>query len=291
VRNVPIEKVKVFERSYAEVLAALKHQDDKLNRTLTALAFLTAAGVAVYVNLEEPDDVVQFSGTGPSVTAVLFVVFLGAVALALLTALAAIGPGRPLAKANTSASKSLLFYPLIAMNGEWDKFLGWSDDELDKELTRHYHAEAFDIAKRVRYKVGRARESGAFVQLAIVSLTLLGIFETRPLGLAACWWIATGLITIVLLGQLWELLQMKHYGYENADWGGIATWMLVAVSLVVAGLVLAQVLGRDHWTALSYALVVLVLSRFALVRSRAAPWLIRGATLGAVAAVIIAISA
>ena len=38
----------VFARSYDEVLAALKHQDDKLNRTLTALAFLTAAGVALF---------------------------------------------------------------------------------------------------------------------------------------------------------------------------------------------------------------------------------------------------
>ena len=285
-----MEKVEVFEKSYSEVLSALKHQDDKLNRTLTALAFLTAAGVAIYVNLEDPDDVIRFGGTGPSVTAVLFVVFLGSVALALLTALAAIGPGRPLMKPSTELGASLLYYGHIAKNGEWwDKLLGWSADDLNNKLARNYHAEAHDIAKRVRYKVGRARESGAFVQLAIVSLTLLGIFETRPLGLAACWWIAMGLITVVLLGQLWELLQMKHYGYDNADWGDIATCMLVAVGLVVLGLVLAQILDRDHWTALTYALVVLALSRLALVRSKAATWLIPGATLGAVPAFIIAV--
>src|SRR4051794_32943287 len=38
------KRADVFARSYDEVLAALKHQDDKLNRTLTALAFLTAGG-------------------------------------------------------------------------------------------------------------------------------------------------------------------------------------------------------------------------------------------------------
>jgi hypothetical protein len=40
---------KVFEKSYDEVLLFLKHQDDKINRVLTALAFLTAAGVTLYI--------------------------------------------------------------------------------------------------------------------------------------------------------------------------------------------------------------------------------------------------
>jgi hypothetical protein len=38
-----------FKQSYAEVLLFLKHQDDKINRVLTALAFLTAAGVTLYI--------------------------------------------------------------------------------------------------------------------------------------------------------------------------------------------------------------------------------------------------
>ena len=40
-------RAEIFEHSYDEV-TALKHQDDKLNRTLTALAFLTAAGIALF---------------------------------------------------------------------------------------------------------------------------------------------------------------------------------------------------------------------------------------------------
>ena len=40
---------KVFSKSYDEVLLLLKHEDDKINRVLTALAFLTAAGVTLYI--------------------------------------------------------------------------------------------------------------------------------------------------------------------------------------------------------------------------------------------------
>ena len=110
-----ISKPFVFEHSYNEVLAALKHQDDKLNRTLTALAFLTAAGVTLFLSLEriaEPREPVYFAEGGPSVTAVMFVIFLAAVALALLTALAAIGPGTPLrfrSGSGRQAKTSLLF--------------------------------------------------------------------------------------------------------------------------------------------------------------------------------------
>jgi hypothetical protein len=73
--NDPVlAKWAIFQHSYDEVLAALKHQDDKLNRTLTALAFLTAAGVGLYTRFGAgPLPPVGFAGSGPSVTAVLLV--------------------------------------------------------------------------------------------------------------------------------------------------------------------------------------------------------------------------
>jgi hypothetical protein len=197
-------KVEAFEKSYSEVLAALKHQDDKLNRTLTALAFLTAAGVAIFVNLDTGNPAVRFDETGPSVGAILFVLFMSAVAVALLSALSAIGPGKPLAN-DQDTRTSLLFYPLIAQD-DWDAMKKKDDAGLENELIDNYHHEARDIAYRVRYKVARARESSAFVQLAIVALTLLGIFETRPLSMTTRWWIAAGFITVVLLGQFVELI-------------------------------------------------------------------------------------
>src|SRR5437764_717220 len=64
----------VFARSYDEVLAALKHQDEKLNRTLTAIAFLTAAGVTLFTRLSGSP--IRFPESRISVTAFFFVVFL-----------------------------------------------------------------------------------------------------------------------------------------------------------------------------------------------------------------------
>jgi hypothetical protein len=284
---VATEKVEVFEKSYSEVLAALKHQDDKLNRTLTALAFLTAAGVAIYVNLDDGKAAVKFADTGPSVGAVLFVVFMAAVALALLSALSAIGPGKPL-ESGGDTGRSLLFYPAIARR-EWTSVRDKSATQLTWELTDNYHHEAREIAYRTRYKVARARESGAFVQLAIVSLTLLGIFETRPLSVTTRWWIAAGLITVVLLAQFMELVQMKGHKFDGARWGPTYIWLLIAVILAAAMLVRAQAIIDDYWEALGYALGVLLLSRLAIVSSKTTTAFVLAAMLAAVPVFIIAV--
>lgn len=281
------EKVEVFRTSYTEVLTALKHQDDKLNRMLTALAFLTAAGVAIFVQV---DSVVQFDDRGPSVGAVLFVVFVGAVALALLSALSAIGPGKPLDAAGRSGP-SLLFYPQIARDDgadEWIAMRRKSPRELEELLVRNYHSEARDIAYRVRYKVARARESSAFVQLAIVSLMLLGVFQAQPLSAATRWWIASGLIIVVLLAPFLELAQMRRYRYGGARWGRIYVWLAFAVVFVAGLLVWAQAMTDDYWVALASGLVVLGLSRLAIVRSAAAMKFVQVATVGAGGALIIA---
>lgn len=277
----------VFEKSYSEALAALKHQDDKLNRTLTALAFLTAAGVAIFVNLDKPPNApVRFDGTGPSVGAVLFVVFLSSVAVALLSALSAIGPSAPLASTR-KARTSLLFYPLIART-EWDDMRDKNDAELVQELTDNYHQEARDIAYRVRYKVARARESGAFVQLAIVALTLLGIFEAHGLSMTTRWWIAFAFVTVVLLSQFVELIQMIRERHSGANWGSAYWCLAIAVVLVGVLFIRAQVEGHDHWEALGAALSVLLLTRLAAIASRAATFFGALAVLAAVSAFIIA---
>jgi hypothetical protein len=289
-----ITKPFIFERSYDEVLAALKHQDDKLNRTLTALAFLTAAGVTLFLSLEriaEPRDPVYFPEGGASVTAVMFVIFLVAVALALITALAAIGPGTPLrfrSGAARSERTSLLFYALIATDSNWEGRYELQDNELNDELGRNFHAEAQNIAKRVRYKVARSRESGAFVQLAILSLTLLGIFEARGLTHSARWWIVSALIVVVLALPLWELVQMQRYGYEDPNWGAPYVWLTIMV-LIVAALLVYGELTDHHWEVLYYALFALLLSKLSLLSGRAAQVLLPVAALAAVPAFLIAL--
>jgi hypothetical protein len=267
----PLPKWQIFEHSYNEVLAALKHQDEKLNRTLTALAFLSAAGVALFLQLEtarprlEP---VEFPEGGPSVTAVLFVTFLIAVAIALVTALAAIGPGRALRlRPREEREPSLLYYGSIAnvSEAQWKKRLDHDgEDALTEALTANFHSEARKISHRVVYKVSRSRESGAFVQLAIVALGLLGIFEARGVSLITRWWLATGLIVLLLALLCWEAFRMNHDKYANVQFNCAYAALLAAALMATFFLAIAEA-ADEHWPALGYAVSVLVLSRLAAV--------------------------
>src|SRR4051794_32127601 len=43
----PLRAIELAERAYKEVLDATKHQDDKVGRFLTAIAFLTTGSIAL----------------------------------------------------------------------------------------------------------------------------------------------------------------------------------------------------------------------------------------------------
>lgn len=271
-------KQEVFKLGYDEVLSALKHQDEKLNRTLTALAFLTAAGVTLYLQ-SEPRAQVRFSEGGPSIPAVMFIIFLAAVTIALLTALAAIGPGAALRLRAGSEPReaSLIYYAAIAADDRWTERVGKSEKELNDLLLRNLHEETRMIASRVTYKVARSRESGAFVQLAILALTLLGIFQAgQPEGTAgdglgdpARWWVAAALIFTVLALPFWERWQMERYGYATGPWGEAYPVLVLPVLISAVLLSVAQAIDQ-HWAALGYALIVLLATRLAILSRKAA---------------------
>jgi hypothetical protein len=271
---VPLAKREIFEHSYSEVLAALKHQDEKLNRTLAALAFLTAAGISLFTQFGAGPEQVTFDPHGPSVTAVLFVVFLFAIALALVTALAAIGPNDAMARKSVEGREmSLLFFERIAGDPEmWRRHIDFSDAGLNQLLTRNFHAEALTLSRRVRYKMARSRESGAFVQVAVVSLGLLGIFQTSgDLGEEACWWIATALLLVSIALPHWDALQMTAYGYPDpgVHRRHVTYWLLWAV-LGLAAFFLAAGFPETRWSALGYAGVALLFPRLAIAHRKAA---------------------
>jgi len=218
-------KQDVFSRSYDEVLAALKHQDDKLNRTLTAIAFLTAAGVTLFVRA--PNQSVHFRESTVSVPAFFFIVFLVAVVLALGLALAAIGPSVPFkplfawdkagGRPRPTRSPSLIFYAAIARDADWGARIDASGSELRQSLARNFHHEAQTIAYRVNYKIERSRESGAFVQLTALSLALLGVFSASRFSLETRWWISAGLLIALLGAPLLDLSHMQATRFGEED--------------------------------------------------------------------------
>jgi hypothetical protein len=262
-------KKAVYEKSYDEVLLALKHQDDKLNRTLTAIAFLTAAGVAIYAIVAK-DAEVRFDESDLDATTVFFVVFLVSVLLALLVALSAIGPSDSLPPPEREPAKekfpSLLFWARIVKDPDWETRIDQKDaDWLEQCLARNFHQEARVIARRVRYKVARSRESGAFVQLAVLSLVLLGIFSAKSLGDHARWSIAGVVLTIVLALPLWDFRQMRKYEFPQAG-AARGSYALVGWIVLWAALLFA---GADRfdiqWWAVFYSLAAILATRLAYV--------------------------
>jgi hypothetical protein len=269
-----VAKARVFEHSYNEVLLALKHQDEKLNRTLTALTFLTAAAVALFVNYVLKDlPPVRFphEPTIP-VTTFFFVLFLGAALFALLFALAAIGPSDTLPRLHPKKRgarqwPSLLFYVDIEGNGEWDVYAKRPAAWLQECLARNFHEEAKTLAQRVRYKVARSRESAACLQLAILALTLLGVFSARPLSLGTRWWAAAGLMIGVMVQPIWDGVLMGEYHFKEKRPFSERGWSFTWVALALAGATTTVVTApstHGHWWAIGAALGTIVATRFSL---------------------------
>src|SRR4051794_3143616 len=88
-----LTRTEVFKIGYDEVLAALKHQDEKLNRWLTALAFLTAAGITIYTRvLPRTASLNHFPHSRYHVVPIFFIFFLVSTLAALIGVLGAVGP-------------------------------------------------------------------------------------------------------------------------------------------------------------------------------------------------------
>jgi hypothetical protein len=260
----------IFKVSYQEVLLALKHQDDKVNRMLTGIAFLTAAGITLYSRFSELPSL-RFDGQPLSVPTFLFLAFISSVALALALTLAAIGPSSNFAQHNSKRLPSLLYFATISADKEWPQRIENDPAALTKMLAENYHAEARELARRVNYKILRAREASAFLHIVVASLGLLGIFSLQDVGSATRWWVASSFVILLLALPLWDLFRMRQSDFEeNLEFKGKAYRRLAwAICLVAILLILGEIVGW-HWWAIGYALGVLLASRLALARTKEA---------------------
>lgn len=288
------EKISVFTVGYQEVLAALKHQDDKLNRILTALAFLTVAGVALSPKVTQLGGGPVLGDSGPGAPVVLFVVFLAAVAIGVIVTLTAIGPGSPLRHPPSPERRagrpgSLIFYAFISRDEQWDDRFDMPGEQLTQELAKNLHRETKQIAQRVDYKIVRAREAGAWVQLAIVALALMGVLGATGLSSTTRWWIACGLLVVVLTIPFWDLVVMRDTRYIDKDYSGLAYGMLAAIVVLAAGFLVAGDLADTQWEALAYASVAFIAPRYAIVRPKATYALLAIALIAAIPTLLLMI--
>lgn len=295
------EDADVLFKSYSEVLLFLKHQDDKINRVLTALAFLTTAGVALYVfsQSDSAAERTRFGGESISLTTLMFLLFLTSLFFALIAALAALDPTSQVPRFVTRAERpgSLLHYRAIA-EGQ-----GWPETPLASygQLATSAHQDAAVLAVRAMHKTERFAESRAFVHLAMASLALLGIFSSPDTSLRLRWWVAAAFLATVLVIPAWQFRSMWRMGFDGIGRGASTdrdalptrslikdAWpyffpaLVAAVFLVVARLIDAE------WVALLYALLVLLVNRLVLRAGGSVFHFVSGALMfvGAVAVVI-----
>lgn len=173
-------KLERARQTYAEVLDATKHQDDKINRFLAAIAFLTTGAIAFLFSTDVLSVHHQIGSRQIPLIAIFaglyLVLTVAAVTLLMLSLSAELRlPGRRSPSWDkVSLDRSYLYFSMIADRPvgpwmtEWDQPI----DRLEHELRFQYTSEAHNLAERARVKYGRTDEAAALFILALMFLAV-----------------------------------------------------------------------------------------------------------------------
>ena len=257
------DRAKIFRESYNEALLFLKHQDDKINRVLTALAFLTAAGVSLYIfsRPQQAADSPMFENAYFGADDYFFASFLIGLFVSVAFALVALDPTsfvprffRPI----SDRSSSLLFYRAMADQSkeEWDRI--YDDPNLSERLARAFHADARRLSNRAVHKVRRFSSANAVVQFTVATLTLLGVMRLATLDVADRWWLATAVLIGYSALPALDFLYFRFLDFPEvgSDYAvrhpflvGLGFWLPFFVVST-----LALVLAHQEWQPVTFTL-------------------------------------
>lgn len=171
----PFELAKL---GYTEVLDATKHQDDKIGRTLGAIAFFTG-GVIAFLDRDVVSVRHQFGTRSIPLIAIALGAFLVLAACsALLFVLASSSPlTLPKRRGATDGQSHLFFLVAASMDDEqWTK--SWAKDDVGMAIRDEMVAEAHNIAKRAADKYRRSQEAAALLLIGMpffVATVLLAV--------------------------------------------------------------------------------------------------------------------
>jgi hypothetical protein len=240
-------------QSYDEVLLFLKHEDDKINRVLTALAFLTAAGVTLYIfSRSDPNayaDFPRFANSGVRVDDYFFGSFIIGVGLSVALTLVALDPTSFLpgflSEPPQRKDRSLLYYRHIAAfdRDEWDKVFAASD--FFERYVESLHHDAHRLSKRAMHKVRRFGLASPVVQLTVAALALLGVARLIHVSTHGRWILLTAILVgyvvlpIVDFTYLWflDFPDLRGDRKEWTDVGLALLFLLPFIAVEIAGLI------------------------------------------------------
>jgi hypothetical protein len=209
--------------AYGEVLGATTHQDEKVGRMLTAVAFLTAASIA-FVNLTGVRLDRRFvvdSHTRPLVAFAFGGFALAVVASVTLLVASHLSSHQSL---HDQGDTSLVYFNSIAAAKDaaaWEARWVLTPDALRAEMARNYRDQTHRLALRARHKYRLMYQASAALMFALFCLgatVVLGVgaASSRPSG--------------------------------SVPFDGPLRWSLALYVAAYTGLVGAMALGDEWWT-------------------------------------------
>lgn len=243
-------RLTLLESTYKEVLDATKHQDDKIGRMLTAIAFLTAASLALANLVSGTLLVVRFSVPPESIPLAAialgsFLVLVIATVVLLVSSLSTPLriPGlkptpRPTPKeslvpyAKDVKASQIYFMPIARVSlEEWRHKWSASEQELEAELVPTYVDETHNLAVRTNFKYERTTEAVAVFSLALFAFGLAAVLvfiaavsKDRPVELD---WLQRTLLALYVGGfSFIELVTRARYDSQATEDALAIQWKL-----------------------------------------------------------------
>ena len=188
-------KLRLVTASYAEVLDATKHQDDKIGQLLTSIAFLTAATIALAAL--EPTQILARRFLVPPFSLPLGLialsVFLLGIAFSVMLLLinlstplrvpglggsaATRGKGRNISWAANVEASQIYFFEIAGVGvEEWERKWDATYDDLERERLESLIKETHNLGLRTSAKYDRTTEGVALLSVALLAFALAVVF-------------------------------------------------------------------------------------------------------------------
>jgi uncharacterized integral membrane protein len=227
----------LLQFSYREVLDATKHQDDKINRLLTTVAFLTAASLAL-AGLLSGNAVTAVYSVDQDMRLPLGVIalagFLGGITMSVIMLISSLTtplvfpggsvsnlPEIPYVPYGKPIKFGQIYFYEIAKTSPPEWYTKWADDTPATALKRERNAslvrETHNLAVRTDYKYQRSNEAVAVLSFAMLSFILAAILiliasQHRNVASVDLNWTARAILATIFFFYCWLQLVFSQRG-------------------------------------------------------------------------------
>lgn len=231
------KRFELLQFSYREVLDATKHQDDKINRLLTTVAFLTAASLAlagllsgnavtaVYLvdqDLKLPLGVIALAGFLSGIT-IAVIMLISSLTTPLVFPGGSVSnlPEIPYVPSGKPIKFGQIYFYEIAKTSPPEWYTKWADDTPVTALKRERNAslirETHNLAVRTDYKYQRSNEAVAVLSFAMLSFILAALLilmasQHRNAASVDLNWTARAILATVFFFYCWLQLVFSQRG-------------------------------------------------------------------------------